>query len=158
MQYRHVSNLNILTRNAALLPYVVPHKRKSHNAPVLYPTMLHSDQKYANICSEWSFVGYWTVAFRDLWTTGRSILPIFSGCFRWQCDRFSVSQWSHTENMWKWTGSTAVTLITKTKIYTKTNVSWGVLHVEGLVQDCNFLHARPWIPGDEIAIFTAIIH
>ena len=21
-----------------------------------------------------------------------------------------------------------------------------------------FLHARPWIPGDEIAIFTAVIH
>ena len=22
----------------------------------------------------------------------------------------------------------------------------------------NFLHARPWVPGDEIAIFTAVIH
>ena len=44
-----------------------------------------------------------------------SILPIFSGCFGWQCDRFSVSQWSHTENIWKWIGSTAVILITKNK-------------------------------------------
>ena len=48
-----------------------------------------------------------------------------------------MSQWSHTENIWKWTGSTTVILITKTKIYTKTNVSWEVVHVEGLVQDCN---------------------
>ena len=93
-----------------------------------------SIQKYANLCSEWSFVGYWTDAFRDLWT--RSILPIFSGCFRRQCDGFSVGQWSHTENIWKWTGSTAVILITKTKIYTKTKVFWEVLHVKGLV-DCN---------------------
>ena len=39
-----MSNYNILTGNAAFLPYVVPHKRKSQNAPVIYPTMLHSDQ------------------------------------------------------------------------------------------------------------------
>ena len=24
--------------------------------------------------------------------------------------------------------------------------------------DIDFLHARPWIPGDQIAIFTAVIH
>ena len=97
--------------------------------------MLNSDQKYANFCSEWSIVRYWIVAFRNLWT--RSFLPIFSGCFCWQCDRFSVSQWNHTDNIWKSTGSRAVILITKTKIHTKTNVSWEVLHVGGLVQYCN---------------------
>ena len=37
--------------------------------------MLHSDQKYANFCSEWSIVGYWTVAFRDLWTSSMLHIP-----------------------------------------------------------------------------------
>ena len=40
---------------------------KSQNTPVPYPTMLHSEQKCAHFCSEWSIVGYGTVAFRDLW-------------------------------------------------------------------------------------------
>ena len=31
---------------------------KSQNAPVPYPTMLHSEQKCAHFCSEWSIVGY----------------------------------------------------------------------------------------------------
>ena len=40
---------------------------KSQNAPVPYPTMLHSEQKCAHFCSEWSIVGYGTGAFWDLW-------------------------------------------------------------------------------------------
>ena len=40
---------------------------KSKNAPDNYPTMLHSEQKCAHFCSEWSIVGYGTGAFRDLW-------------------------------------------------------------------------------------------
>ena len=40
---------------------------KSQNATVLYPTMLHSEQKCAHFCSEWSIVGYGTGAFWDLW-------------------------------------------------------------------------------------------
>ena len=40
---------------------------KSQNAPVQYPTMLHSEQKCAHFCSEWSIVGYGTGAFWDLW-------------------------------------------------------------------------------------------
>ena len=39
---------------------------KSQNAPVPYPTMLHSEQKCAHFCSEWSIVGYGTGAFWDL--------------------------------------------------------------------------------------------
>ena len=39
---------------------------KSQNAPVPYPTMLHSEQKYAHFCSEWSLVEYGTYAFWDL--------------------------------------------------------------------------------------------
>ena len=31
---------------------------KSHNAPVPYPTMHHSEQKCAHFCSEWGIVGY----------------------------------------------------------------------------------------------------
>ena len=30
---------------------------KSQNAPVPYPTMLHSEQKCAHFCSEWGIVG-----------------------------------------------------------------------------------------------------
>ena len=40
---------------------------KSQNAPVPYPTMLHSEQRCAHFCSEWSIVGYGTGAFWDLW-------------------------------------------------------------------------------------------
>ena len=40
---------------------------KSRNTPVPYPTMLHSEQKCAHFCSEWSIVGYETGAFWDLW-------------------------------------------------------------------------------------------
>ena len=40
---------------------------KFRNAPVPYPTILHSEQKCAHFCSEWSIVGYGTGAFWDLW-------------------------------------------------------------------------------------------
>ena len=40
---------------------------KSQNASVPYHTMLHSEQKCAHFCSEWSNVGYGTGAFWDLW-------------------------------------------------------------------------------------------
>ena len=40
---------------------------KSHNAPVLYPTMHHSEQKFTHFCSEWCIVGYGTGASWDLW-------------------------------------------------------------------------------------------
>ena len=31
-------------------------------------------------------------------------------------------------------------------------------HIDGLVQDYSFLHAKQWIPGDEKSIFTVVIH
>ena len=40
---------------------------KYQNAPAPFPTMLHSEQKCAHFCSEWSIVGYGTGAFWDLW-------------------------------------------------------------------------------------------
>ena len=40
---------------------------KSHNAPVPYPTLHHSEQKCTHFCSEWCIVGYGTSAFWDLW-------------------------------------------------------------------------------------------
>ena len=40
---------------------------KSQNASVPYPTILHSEQKCAHFCTEWSIVGYGTDAFWDLW-------------------------------------------------------------------------------------------
>ena len=39
---------------------------KSHNAPIPYPMMHHSEQKYAHFCSEWCIVGYGTGALWDL--------------------------------------------------------------------------------------------
>ena len=39
---------------------------KPQNAPVPYPTMLHSEQKCAHFFSEWSIVRYGTDAFWDL--------------------------------------------------------------------------------------------
>ena len=49
---------------------------KSQNASVPYPTMLHSEQKCAHFCSEWSIVGYGIGAFWDLWNW--SIVVLFS--------------------------------------------------------------------------------
>ena len=39
---------------------------KSYNAPVRYPTISHSEQKYANVCSEWCIVTYRTGSLWDL--------------------------------------------------------------------------------------------
>ena len=50
---------------------------KSQNAPVPYPTMLHSEQKCAHFCSEWSIVGYGRGAFWDL--RNWSITTMFHG-------------------------------------------------------------------------------
>ena len=40
---------------------------KSHNAPVLYPTMHHSSQKCAHFSCEWCIVGHGMGALWDLW-------------------------------------------------------------------------------------------
>ena len=48
---------------------------KSHNAPVPYPTMQHSEQKCAHFCSECCIVGYGASAQWDLW-----IWPINIAC------------------------------------------------------------------------------
>ena len=48
--------------------YEIDPMHKSHNAPMPYPTMLHSEQKCAHFCSEWSIVGYGTGArWWDIW-------------------------------------------------------------------------------------------
>ena len=39
---------------------------KSLNAPVQYPMMQYSEQKYAHFCSEWCIVRYGTDASWDL--------------------------------------------------------------------------------------------
>ena len=49
---------------------------KSHNAPAIYPTIHHSEQKCAHFCSEWRFVGYGTGASWDLWDWSNA--PIWS--------------------------------------------------------------------------------
>ena len=42
------------------------HFYKSYNAPVPYPTMNHSEQKWAYFCPEWCIVGYVIGAWWDL--------------------------------------------------------------------------------------------
>ena len=49
---------------------------KSQNAPVPHPRMLHSEQKCAHFCSEWSILGYATGAFWDLWIRSNFILSL----------------------------------------------------------------------------------
>ena len=52
----------------------------SQNAPVPYPTMLHSEQKCAHFCSELSIMGYGTGAFWDLWIGSiAEIWPHYNG-------------------------------------------------------------------------------
>ena len=41
-----------------------------------YPTMLHSEQKCAHFCSEWSIVGYGRGAFWDLWIRSSALVPM----------------------------------------------------------------------------------
>ena len=57
---------------------------KSQNVPVPYPAMLHSEQKCAHFCSEWSIVGYGTGAFWDLWIRliGSSQVQVMDCCLR----------------------------------------------------------------------------
>ena len=45
----------------------VDQSHKSHNAPVPYHTMHHSEQECAHFCSEWCIVGYRTGALSDWW-------------------------------------------------------------------------------------------
>ena len=55
---------------------------KSQNAPVPYPTTLHSEQKRAHFCSEWGIVGYGKGAFWDLWNWSiRPLLASLLDCF-----------------------------------------------------------------------------
>ena len=48
--------------------YWIDQSIKSHNAPVPYPTMHHSEQKCAQFCSEWCIVGYGAGELWDVWT------------------------------------------------------------------------------------------
>ena len=60
------------TENDCTLAEFVPEcpihqSHKSHNAPVPYPTMHHSEQKCSHFCSECWIVGYGTGELWDLW-------------------------------------------------------------------------------------------
>ena len=73
-------------QQAALPSWLIEQFLKSHNAAVPYPTMLHSEQKCAHFCSEWSLVGYGTGAICDLWI--RSIAGWQSQSEKW--NRFGI--------------------------------------------------------------------
>ena len=63
-----VSRETAETRMQRLGKQTIDQFHKSQNAPVPYPTVLHSEQKYAHFCSEWGIVGYGTGVFWDLWS------------------------------------------------------------------------------------------
>ena len=73
--YKHINTLNIHLSGSLARPMDQFHK--SQNAPVPYPTILHSEQKCVHFCSEWSIVGYGTGRFWDLWI--RSIFQAVVG-------------------------------------------------------------------------------
>ena len=60
MHLFHIPQCTIQNRNVhiSVLNGVLCDINKSHNTPVPYPTMDHSEQKYAHFCSEWCIVGY----------------------------------------------------------------------------------------------------
>ena len=49
---------------------------KSHNAPIRYPKMHHTEKKCINLCSVWYIVGYGTAALWDLWINFTEIKQI----------------------------------------------------------------------------------
>ena len=57
---------------------LIEQSHKSHNVPVPYPTMHHSEQKCAYFCSEWCIVGYQTGALWDLWDSSTTQLTFLS--------------------------------------------------------------------------------
>ena len=65
--------------------------RKSHNAPVIYPTTHHSEQKSANFCSEWGIVGFVRLIYcNDFLTTlanSRSSSTSTYGNWNWKYQR-----------------------------------------------------------------------
>ena len=63
---------------------------KSQNAPVPYPKMLHSEQKCAHFCSEWSILGYGTGAFWDIWIRA---IWVWCGDVSFEYARIIFSHW-----------------------------------------------------------------
>ena len=51
------------TKTSLVMQSKLYQSHKSHNAPVPYPTIHHSQQRCAHYCCEWCIVGYWTGAF-----------------------------------------------------------------------------------------------
>ena len=76
---------------------------KSQTAPVSYPTILHSKQKCAHFCFEWSIVGYETSTFWDLWIRPITFLEPGHHCAcRWpiirRCNSISMHS-AYTANL-----------------------------------------------------------
>ena len=67
------------------LAYTIDLIQKSHNAPVPYPTMQHSEQKCAHFCSECCIVGYETGALWDFWNWSIDWLR-----YNWYCCIFDT--------------------------------------------------------------------
>ena len=79
---------------------------KSHNAPVPYPTTYQSEQKYTHFYTDWSIVGYGTVALWDLfdWSNvwvGRKVTGHIS-------DILGTCLTAHTSSLTHWGRATHI--------------------------------------------------
>ena len=61
MKWAHARDVGECLRN------IIDLIHKPHKAPITYPTMHHSEEKYAHFCSDWCIVVYGTGASWDLW-------------------------------------------------------------------------------------------
>ena len=77
-------------------PMAIDQFHKSHNAPVPDPIMLHSEQKCAHFCSEWSILGYRTGACWDLWIWSINL---------WILCTDSWKSWALLNRVGTWVGS-----------------------------------------------------
>ena len=65
--WRIEGELNITSGGVAIGGRRIGLSHKSHNAPVPYSTMHHSEHECVYVRSQWGIVGYGTGTLRDLW-------------------------------------------------------------------------------------------
>ena len=65
--YYHISQGPMSLNSSLDWDGTVDRFHKSHNTPVPYPTMYHSEQKCAHSCFEWCIVGYGTGTLWKYW-------------------------------------------------------------------------------------------
>ena len=127
-----ISSLHSYDHNSEV--YIPSHSiidqfHKSQNTPVPSPKMLHSEQKCAHFCSEWSILGHWTGEFWGLWIRSIPLIwPMTSLCTNVSCRHDHINclnpytpgntrVYIQHHSYW-WPGASSVsTVLTKNIIY-----------------------------------------